>query len=678
MPYLRQHRQHLLYLALTIAGLLLAAGIYLPGISGPYVFDDSSNLLTNDYLKITSLDLNSLKHAAYSLYAGPLQRPIAMVSFALNYYFAHGFQSSTPFKVTNLGIHVLNGVLVFWLVQLLLVRLTIVSPDGWSSLKNNRHALNLLAGGMALMWVTSPIQLTSVLYVVQRMVSLSALFTLLGLICYLKGRARMAAGQPGGGWLIAFGLVGCGALGVLSKENAILLPLFILPLEITLFHNEWPLSGWQRLSPRTKHVLILTSFLILSICFGWALQYALHGYGTRHFTLSERVLTEARVLWFYLSLIVAPRLDQFGMNHDDIALSTSFFVPWTTIPSVFGITGLLILGISTWKKYPLLSIGILWFFIGHLLESTIFALEIAHEHRNYLPSLGVFLALTHLINEGSRKLRNEKLWLLLPLFVVVFVAITTMRSMQWSDIYTYAQYEAIHHPRSARAQTYLGWALAEQRQYSQALEATRKAAAIDPYDPVYLINMHLISAKSGIKLTSDERADVIRRLTTRPLTPSALLALQNIDTCLLGGCTRMQKDVERWMRALLAPGSVKGDRSYYYYLLGRSLSGQNRIKEALTALRRSYEIDPRFLHPRFEIVQIFIRQKNIAAAEHELSELRKANMRNPYPRDSEIASLAEKIAQLKAVTTRDDSQIEKTRIVKEKHLKAGSPGIIDN
>ena len=154
--------------------LVMVSLIYLPGISGPYTFDDYPNLLTNSYVQIKSLDAESLYQAAYSLAAGPLMRPVSMLSFAVNYYFAGSFDDPAPYKLTNIFLHSLNGLLVFWLAQLIFTRLKQENRKTFlSGSYINARTLSILSALIAALWIVHPIQVTSVLYVVQRMASLS-------------------------------------------------------------------------------------------------------------------------------------------------------------------------------------------------------------------------------------------------------------------------------------------------------------------------------------------------------------------------------------------------------------------------------------------------------------------------------------------------------------------------
>ncbi len=94
-----------------------------PGLQGPFVFDDHPNIVANQLVAVDALDGESLRDAAFSLGNGSYpDRGLARLSFALNYYFAGERFDRFAFKLTNLVIHVLNGLLVYWLSVLLLRR----------------------------------------------------------------------------------------------------------------------------------------------------------------------------------------------------------------------------------------------------------------------------------------------------------------------------------------------------------------------------------------------------------------------------------------------------------------------------------------------------------------------------------------------------------------------------
>jgi hypothetical protein len=104
-------------LALVFFLVVLGAGVfgvYAPGLKGPFVFDDYPNIVDNPLVAVDALDAANLRDAAFSLRNGPYpHRGLARLSFALNYYFAGGRFDAFAFKLTNVVIHVVNGLLVY-------------------------------------------------------------------------------------------------------------------------------------------------------------------------------------------------------------------------------------------------------------------------------------------------------------------------------------------------------------------------------------------------------------------------------------------------------------------------------------------------------------------------------------------------------------------------------------
>jgi tetratricopeptide (TPR) repeat protein len=626
---------------MVVVLLGVASLVYLPGIAGPWVFDDHSNILQNSYLRIQSLDWSSLRHAAFSLESGPLQRPVSMVSFALNYYFAGSFSSTAPFKATNLALHITSALVVFWLLFLILRRVAELENGGPHTEPMGQTQLGLAVGG-ALLWAIHPIQVTSVLYVVQRMAELSALFTLAGLTCYLIGRRRATAGQTKGIWLAVFGPAVFGILGALSKESAVLLPLFILILELSLFRNEPPWTQWQRLPPRVRRAFVAGTILVTAAFLYWSVQYWSPRYTIRDYTMVERLMTETRVLFFYLSLMLVPRINSLGHIHDDIEISRSLVEPWTTLPSIVGIAAFFIAAIAIRQRQLLLSLGILWFLVAHLLESTILPLEIAHEHRNYLALLGVILALVHVLGRTVVKTGNLRLWIALPVIIVVYGSVTYQRASQWADYNSFFRYESLHHPDSARTQTGLGILLEAQGRHEEAMNAQRRAAELEPFDAGFMIQLHLLAARHGQTLGPADQAETLRRLEHGPSTAIMATALAHAGQCIPNKCRVLHRHMEEWLHVVLGRSPVP-DASFVHYLHGRNLVVQGRYDEAIKAFRLSHELDRAFLHPLFEIAGYYLESGDLKNANIALEKLREANRATPFPRDREIAELAEQI-----------------------------------
>lgn len=626
----------------VLIGLL--ALVYLPGLSGPFVFDDYTNLLDNAYVQVTSLQLSELRRAIFSLQAGPLQRPVSMLTFALNYYWVGGFDATLWFKAVNLVIHVLNGLLIYWFGHLVLTR----GVERYSKKKHaptllRRETIPLYAGAVALLWIAHPIQLTSVLYIVQRMTELAALFMLVALVCYLKLRIGKKQSRVRRAMLLTGVVVGS-ILATLSKENALALPALIAVIEFTLFADAWPWRKWPTLAPTQRKLIVAIAAIVFLGLMFFALRMALPGYAIRDFDMLERLMTQARVLFFYLGLIVVPRIDQFGLLHDDIPISRSLLDPWTTLPALIGVAALIVAALMLRRRAPLISLGVLWFFAAHLLESTIFPLEIAHEHRNYLASWGILLALVGIVDQAAASTRQRALLAAIPLLLAACVSITLLRAVQWADANKLYQYEALHHPNSSGAQAGLGSLLNAQGDYPGALLAFRRASELDAREPAFLLGMHLIAANRGQQLDRADHEETLRRLKSYRITATTGLVLDSLNRCISDSCKTLQPNMEQWMKAALSAGPSQGDASYYYYLLGRSLYGQRRINEAVQAFAASHAGDPMYLFPLLELAAIYLESGNLKDVEVLLAKLHEINQRSPHPRTADIQRLEAALA----------------------------------
>ena len=514
---------------------LLTVAIYVPGLSGDYMFDDMPNLLHNAQLDIETLDSESIQGAAFSSGSGKLRRPVSMLSFTLNRYFF----GVAPYshKVVNLIIHVLTGIGLYWLSCLILssYRQYRNPASGDSS---SRWIPVVVAG----LWLVHPLNLTPVLYIVQRMTSLAALFTVLGLCLYMTGRMRLLAGKTGM-LLILTGLLLFGALAVLSKESGALLPLYMLVLELTLFRFR---NNQERLD-----VPVISFFtLMIALPAALVLVYLMlnpgfisGGYAYRHFNLEERLLTEGRVLVFYLKSILIPSISELGLYHDDIAISRGLLDPPATLYSLLALSGMLLGALLLLGKQPLISLGILWFFTGHLMESSIIGLELVHEHRNYLADYGIILAVTALIAQAPLRKLGTAIRIATPaVFLLLFSYTTWVRATQWSDVVSQAVYEARHHPQSYRAvfaagRIYANLVLNGAPEFEdEATELLTRAGELSigeimPHTALIMFNYELDKPVDPAWYDA-----LFYRLSSQPVIPTTLISLRALEKCSAKNC----------------------------------------------------------------------------------------------------------------------------------------------
>lgn len=529
---------------------LLTIAIYIPGLSGDYMFDDMPNLLHNKQLDIQSLDTDSLESAIFSSGSGKLRRPVSMLSFTLNRYFF----GIDPFshKVVNLIIHLLTGIALYWLSRLVMRAYAATGRTGFSS--RARQLIPVIVAGL---WLVHPLNLTPALYIVQRMTSLATLFTVLGLCLYMVGRIRQLHGNSGFP-LILTGLLLFGALAVFSKESGALLPLYMLVLELALFRFR---NDQGKASPTVIGFFAITVALPAVLVVFYLVSnpgFITGGYTYRDFNLEERLLTEGRVLVFYLKSILVPSITELGLFHDDIPISHGLFDPPSTFYSLLALAGILLGALLLLGQQPLVSLGLLWFFTGHLMESTIIGLELVHEHRNYLADYGIILALTVLVAQVPVRKLGPLIRIVTPVvFLALFSYTTWVRAVQWSDVFSHAIYEAEHHPYSYRA-VFAAGRISARMTLNGAPEFeddTRdllfRATQLNQRDIMAHSALILFNYELGKPADPAWYDELVYRLTNYPVTPATLISLRAFVICSEKGCGVPEEKLDKMLRIAL-------------------------------------------------------------------------------------------------------------------------------
>lgn len=418
--------------------LVLTCLVYLPGLRGPFVLDDLYNLQPIEAWLKGQVSLQALLFNGTS---GMFGRPLAMATLALSASLG-GFEPFA-FKLGNLLVHLLCGGSIFLLVR----HLGQLDPR----LRGMGDGTAVL---VATLWLLHPLQASTVLYSVQRMAQMSTLFVLVGLWLFVSMRSRIQRG-PDRNTLIALfaGIPALLAAGFLSKENALLLPALCLVVEL----------GYYRDAERPREIKAFFGlYLLLPLLAGlawFAIEPArlLGGYLRRDFDLQERLLTQARALCDYLWKVVAPNPPRMGVYTDDFIVSTGLLSPATTLASILV---LLAISATAWKlraRLPALFVGWGIFLVGHSIESSVIPLEIYYEHRNYLPLLGVLLALVGMAVAagdalGNRGVRSGRIGRVLCGALIALLAFGTFaRATIWSSPESLALTAVANHPHSVRA-----------------------------------------------------------------------------------------------------------------------------------------------------------------------------------------------------------------------------------
>ena len=431
-------RAELGYCLGLVALILLTLFLYWPGLTGPLLLDDLSNLRPlGENGGISNFE--TWRAFVFGSNSGPTGRPVAMLSFLID---AQDWPPRVAaLKYTNLMIHNLCGLSICWFSFLLAQHLRL-------SRTHSAQVAILVAG----LWLLHPLNTSTTLYVVQRMTQLMTFFATLALVCYLGARRLRDTSPNKATLLFCCSLFPLGLLSVLSKENGALLLALIVLMEV-LFFRELALRGLHRLWYRVG-VLFPLLLVLFYLAFGAADSMAL--YDTRDFNLWERLLTETRALSIYLWKIFVPTAYGNGLFHDDFTVSRSLFEPLSTLLAVTLIAALLGSAIYLRRIQAVYSFAVFWFFTMHLLESSYIPLELYFEHRNYLAMVGPLFALAwylrRLLSSEFSEQVKQSAQILTAGIVLLAVWSTWSLTTLWSEAAVLYSYWAEERPTSIRAQ----------------------------------------------------------------------------------------------------------------------------------------------------------------------------------------------------------------------------------
>jgi len=641
-------------------------------------FDDYPNIVDNPRLHLKDFKHKNVKETLFSAYdhgqysGQQLYRPVSMLSFALNWYM--GKDNVFGYHIVNNAIHLVTTCFLFLTVLNLLM-----SPNLKGKYQGDKYTIAFIS---AVLWAVNPIQTQAITYIVQRMASLAAMFYIIGIYFYLKTRLS----PPGykrflfiAGSLLGFIF----ALG--SKENAVTFPIAVAMIEILFFQD---LSDKNTRKKRTVALTIVGVSMAVILTVLYINEYipnVFKGYEKRAFTLNERLMTESRIIMYYLSQIFYPLASRLSLVHD-INISTSLFKPWTTIPSIMAIISLLGIGFSQTIKKPIIAFSIFFFFINHIIESTIIPLELIYEHRNYLPSFFLFFpvatGLIWLIDYFKKKNSFIQILLVLSIAGVIFSFCigTIVRNRAWATektlwedciikapglirpYHNYAlyYYQANGHMKKAMefynvalTKKYLNskaeyaWTLNNMavilcgnRDFKNSIKLFKKALEIKPHYPNALRNLTLLYVQIGRFSEALESAD---RLLAEDKKSSDFLQTKGFVLLTSG---RFDQAISIIKTALdIDPNNRKAN---LYMGVALSLKGEYRKADAF--LKQAYLLSPEDIFVHFARIENSVRGGDKINTDHSLKKIFGSfdkdtiiNSLNRLDKNNIIAPLSQKI-----------------------------------
>jgi len=505
---------------------ILISIAYFSSLYVPWHFDDKTNIVDNSWIQIVDLSPSELAGTLNGQLSGVL-RQSSYLGFALNYYFANAIFGSgldpMLWHIVNIILHVLTSYLIFLLSFDLLKR----ARGDWA--ESTRF---WLAFTTAVFFALNPIQTQTVTYIVQRMAGAAAFWYLLALYLYIKHRAsekkktipflgnfpllvwigfiwyalfyvwRNVFNQPSDGQyaLLCFAIVlvigvpiimllnkkglikrqdgdinlllaiPAGLIALTTKENTITLPFFCW------FYDYLFISGNDE-SFKKRSIVgwgFVAGFLVLISPVLW--DKILVTYEERDFTVWERVLTQFRVVWNYLLLMIYPHPSRLNLDVE-IVKSTSVISPVSTYFAIIAWFAAVITSIKYLKKDRFIPFLILWYFGQLIIESSFIGLEMVYEHRFYLPGWGAILLLVYsifaLFRYLTRDMKTVKpsiafsgiISIILIVTTVVCISWTIDRNAVWADELVFWKDVVAKSPSKTRPKVNLGFLLEQKAEY---------------------------------------------------------------------------------------------------------------------------------------------------------------------------------------------------------------------
>lgn len=575
---------------LSIIGLaLLVSLVFWPALSGGFIFDDYPVFVENQVLRVKGWHWQDW-HQVWMWSHNNIQRPMAMLTYALNYALGSG---AFGFKLTNLGIHLLNAALVLSLLERLL-KATWRDPyrqsDGHLSQKAWYWAIGITAA-----WAMHPLQVSTVMYVVQRMEMLSFTFVLLALLAYWHGRQLQMSGSRAWPWIVlAAAFVG---VGLSFKETAVLAPGYALLVELTVLH-------FSALRPTTARAWkgLYGAGCVVSLIF-IAAYFVPHYsdpafYVGRDFSAWQRELTQLRVLPMYIGWALLPMPSHLQFYYDNYPASVDLLHPATTVLGGLCLLGLLLLAVATYKRRPLIALGMGWFFVAHLLTSAPVPLELVFEHRNYPALLGLLLAIGDAVYWLSQRTGSKLVIAIACLLVLNFAFLATLRSATWGDPLRLSMALTETNPGSSRAaldlaRRYMAMSHgnADSPMYSMSIQELERATRLPGASPL-LEETLLLQASKRPGTPSEPWWNSLRsKLENQPLIPDTFLALHKLTAARLAGNTGIdaQQLAQCYAIAIRRSPNRQGLRIEYAELAGVALGDTALASEQW---RHALRLDP--------------------------------------------------------------------------------------
>lgn len=597
--------------------ITVISAAYATSLKSSWHFDDNGNIVENPRIHIRNLSWGELSKAVYSpLGENKITRPVALLSFALNYYY-NGLDP-VGYHVVNIVIHIITALFVY-LVFFHTCR--ILGPSE-KDCKGSIEYLDIALLGAAL-WALHPIQTQAVTYIVQRMASMATMFYMAAFYCYLQFRLRDNAPckivfllLSFVSWLLALG----------CKENALILPLALIAYELAFFRGDWP-----KKIVFVKYVIILLIIILLAgvlINGEFFYDYLAESYSRRIYTIYERLFLQPVVLIRYLFLLLYPVSDLLILE-PHIVPPLGFLDFFKVVIANIAVSFLLFVSFFSFKKYPVICFALIFYFVNHAIESSFLPLEMYFEHRNYLPSIFIYFAIAYYALKfmSYYELLNKRFMRsIVALLVCVFLTsegmATIFRNDIWENELTLHQDTLDKSPESIRpyiaiAVTYMKDAdtLDKALEYLKDIEKIYMKSP-DEYQQNWVSLIYMNAATIyKYKKEYDKAIGLLLK--------SSEIYRYDMKTYINLGALFFEKgDYESTETAMVNANLLNNANLAEPYIFhGRALYEQKKYDLAIEVYRKGLELHPERDEFSFNLVACYLKQGDITQAKAELAKI---------------------------------------------------------
>ena len=440
-----------IFAVLSIAALCLI--LYFNSLGNVFIFDDLHGIVDNLYIKNPKYIPLFFKGFYTSIPEIPkgMFRPLLLLTFSFNYFFS-GLQP-LGYHILNILLHFLNGILLYLILKFL-----------------NKGSRSGILLSVCLLFIAHPINSETVTYISCRSDLLVAFLILSAFYSFVKNRIFLS------------GLLYI--LALLTKETALVYGL--LPAAYLAFQNIV-----QREKPHKDKLILYFSALILLAAAYWVYRSSILDVAIKD-TFLPAASSRVRGFWpniylqsvvslFYLRLFVWPHSLTIHHYFPD---NYSLFQPIVfTSLAIIGLIFIIILWVR--KKYPLINLGLSWYFIC-LLPKFYGTLHFtAMEHHFYLPGIGIYIALAAGLKNCYEKYRRNFLFLISGI-LGIFIILVWFRNYEWKDGLTLYKHTVKRAPNSAVARNNLGIEYSRLGLHQEAETEYKKALSLSHSTEVQL------------------------------------------------------------------------------------------------------------------------------------------------------------------------------------------------